>query len=126
MNISKSLYHGPRFPARVISCALRSCFHFQLSLRDIEELLFERGVIVTSRRANASVASPKGTSFGACAFFATRSAHKYFSRATRLIRQHFALKRHLLRALLYRKQLAARFVAWREFAELAQNLPTGF
>jgi hypothetical protein len=28
------------------------------------------------------------------------------------IRQHFALKRHLLRASLYRKQLAARFVAW--------------
>ena len=37
------------------------------------------------------------------------------------IRQHFALKRHLLRAALYRKQLAARFVAWREFTELAQN-----
>lgn len=29
------------------------------------------------------------------------------------IRQHFALKRHLLRAERYRKQLAARFVAWR-------------
>jgi len=27
------------------------------------------------------------------------------------IRQHFSLKRHLLRASLYRKQLAARFVA---------------
>jgi len=37
------------------------------------------------------------------------------------IRQHFALKRHLLRASLYRKQLAARFVAWRKFTELAQN-----
>ncbi|MFM0389121.1 IS6 family transposase, partial [Paraburkholderia dipogonis] len=41
------------------------------------------------------------------------------------IRQHFALKRHLLRASLYRRQLAARFVAWREFTQLAQN-PTGF
>ena len=41
-------------------------------------------------------------------------------------RQHFALKRHLLRASLYRKQLAARFVAWREFAELAQNSSTAF
>jgi putative transposase len=40
-------------------------------------------------------------------------------------RQHFALKRHLLRASLYRKQLAARFVAWCEFTELAQN-PSGF
>jgi putative transposase len=38
-----------------------------------------------------------------------------------LIRQHFALKRHLLRASLYRKQLAARFVAWREIAKVARN-----
>ena len=32
------------------------------------------------------------------------------------IRQPFALERHLLRASLYRTQLAARFVEWREFA----------
>ncbi len=37
------------------------------------------------------------------------------------IPQHFALKRHLLRASLYRKQLAAQFVAWRELAALAQD-----
>lgn len=37
------------------------------------------------------------------------------------IREHFALKRHLLRASLYRKQLATRFVAWRELTEHAQN-----
>src|SRR6202790_3619122 len=37
------------------------------------------------------------------------------------IRQHFALKRHLLPASLYRKQLAARFVAWRELTEVTQN-----
>jgi putative transposase len=37
------------------------------------------------------------------------------------IRQHFALKRHLLRASLYRKQLAARFVAWWELTEVTQN-----
>ena len=42
------------------------------------------------------------------------------------IRQHFALKRHLLRASLYRKQLAARFVAWREFAGIAQNPSSAF
>jgi putative transposase len=38
------------------------------------------------------------------------------------IRQHFALKRHLLRASLHRKQLAARFVAWCEITEVARNL----
>ncbi|MGF6415759.1 transposase-like protein [Paraburkholderia sp. MM5477-R1] len=37
------------------------------------------------------------------------------------IRQHFALKRHLLRASLYRKQLATRFEAWRLFTGLTQN-----
>jgi putative transposase len=42
-----------------------------------------------------------------------------------LIRQHFALKRHLLRASLYRQQLAARFVAWREFTDLAPDPSTG-
>ena len=40
---TRSLYHGHRFPAVVISQAVRWYFRFQLSLRDIEELLFERG-----------------------------------------------------------------------------------
>ena len=47
MKTSNSLYHGHRFPAAVISCAVRWYFRFQLSLRDMEERLFERGVIVT-------------------------------------------------------------------------------
>lgn len=47
MKKTKSLYHGHRFPATVISHAVRWYFRFQLSLRDIEELLFERGVTVS-------------------------------------------------------------------------------
>jgi putative transposase len=47
MTKTKSLYHGHRFPATVISHAVRWYFRFQLSLRDIEELLFERGVTVS-------------------------------------------------------------------------------
>jgi putative transposase len=47
MKKSKSLYRDQRFPAGVISCAVRWYYRYQLSLRDIEELLFERGVIVT-------------------------------------------------------------------------------
>jgi putative transposase len=46
MKNAKSLYHGHRFPEAAISCAVRWYFRFQLSLRDIEELLFERGIIV--------------------------------------------------------------------------------
>ncbi len=47
MKNSKPLYHRHRFPGVVISCAVRWYFRFQLSLRDIEELLFERGVTVS-------------------------------------------------------------------------------
>jgi putative transposase len=47
MTKTKSIYHGHRFPAAIISCVVRWYFRFQLSLRDIEELLFERGVIVS-------------------------------------------------------------------------------
>lgn len=38
---------GRWFPASLISHAVRWYFRFQLSLRDIEELLFEPGVIVS-------------------------------------------------------------------------------
>ncbi|SIT49631.1 transposase (fragment) [Paraburkholderia ribeironis] len=47
MKQMKSLYHGHRFPAAVISHAVRWYFRCHLSLRDIEELLFERGVVVS-------------------------------------------------------------------------------
>jgi len=248
MKKSKSLYHGHRFPAGVISCAVRWYFRFQLSLRDIEELLFERGMIVTyetircwcdkfgagfARRVKTARRKP-GSTWHLDEMFVTlrgepyllwravdeygaeldillqkrrdkAAAKRFFKRvlrsspvprkivtdqlrsypaakaeiaelasvkhvfvkaAARLnnraenshqptrererripqgdflrgvrgfrdpkrtqtflssfgpIRQHFALKRHLLRASFYRRQLAARFVAWREFTELAQN-----
>ena len=253
MKKSKSLYHGRRFPAGVISCAVRWYFRFQLSLRDIEELLFERGVIVTyetircwcdkfgkgfAHGVNAVRRKP-GSTWHLDEMFVTlrgepyllwravdehgaeldillqkwrdkAAAKRFFKRvlrsspaprkivtdplrsypaakakvpelanvkhmfvkaAARLnnraenshqptrererhihhgdflrgvrgfrdpkrtqkflssfgpIRQHFALKRHLLRASLHRKKLAARFVAWREFAQLAQNPSTAF
>ncbi|QCP54511.1 IS6 family transposase [Trinickia violacea] len=47
MKKTKSLFRGHRFPASIISCAVRWYFRFNLSLRDIEELLLERGVEVT-------------------------------------------------------------------------------
>jgi putative transposase len=47
MKKSKSTYYGFRFPAAVISWAVRWYHRFNLSLRDIEELLLERGVTVT-------------------------------------------------------------------------------
>ena len=44
MKTIKSPYYGFRFPPSVISCLVRWYHRFNLSLRDIEELLLERGV----------------------------------------------------------------------------------
>lgn len=52
--MTESPYHGHRFPAEAISCAARWA-SAQLSLRDIDELLFERGVTRPSR-SNLAVA----------------------------------------------------------------------
>ena len=61
---------------------------------------------VISLRVNASAAFPK-VSFVAWVVFVTPNERKRSCRASD--RQHFALERHLLRASLYRKQLASRF-----------------
>jgi len=47
MTKTRSPFHGYRFPAAIISCAVRWYHRFNLSLRDIEELLLGRGVTVT-------------------------------------------------------------------------------
>jgi putative transposase len=62
---------------------------------------------------------------GACAGFSTQNARRRFLSNFGPIRQHFAIKRHLLRASVYRKQLGERFAAWHRFTELTQN-PSGF
>ena len=47
MSKSKPRYHGYRFPPEVISYAVWLYYRFSLSFRDIEDLLAERGVIVS-------------------------------------------------------------------------------
>ena len=42
-----NLYRGHRFPAEVIAHAVRLYLRFALSFRDVEELLAERGVVVS-------------------------------------------------------------------------------
>jgi putative transposase len=243
MTKTKSLYHGHRFPASIISHAVRY-FRFQLILRDIEELLFERGVTVSyetirrwcekfgagfAHRVKAARCKSSSTWHLDEMFVTLRggpsllwravdehgveldillqkrrdkaAAKRFFKRvlhsnpvprkivtdqlrsypaakaeipelvnvkhvfvkaAARVnnraenshqptrererrmrgfrdpkrtqafltsfgpIRQHFALKRHLLRASLYRKHLAARFAEWREFTNVTQTPSTAF
>ncbi len=46
-DVAPPSYSGYRFPAAIISHAVWLYFRFALSYRDVEELLAERGVIVT-------------------------------------------------------------------------------
>ncbi len=47
MDATSSLYTSHRFPAEIISHCVWLYFRFCLSYRDVEELLFERGIDVT-------------------------------------------------------------------------------
>src|SRR5580704_4289347 len=47
MNLSKPLYFRHRFPAEIISHCVWLYFRFCLSDRDVEEMMAERGVVVT-------------------------------------------------------------------------------
>jgi putative transposase len=60
MKKTKSLYRGHRFPAVVISCAVCWYFRFSLSLRDVEELLLERGVAQDRYRPAAQLSGGEG------------------------------------------------------------------
>ena len=72
-------------------------FRFQLGMRDIEELLFERSVVVSEEPFAAGAIN--------------------WARGSRIA----PLKRHLPRASRYRKQLAHRFDAWHRITELTRN-----
>jgi putative transposase len=82
-----------------------------LSLRDIEALLFERGMVVSYETVHRWC-----DKFGAG-----------FARRVKAPRRRAGTTGHLdevfvsLRASLYRKQLAEHFAAWHRFTELAQH-----
>jgi putative transposase len=47
MNTSTPTYKNHRFPREIIGHAVWLYFRFSLSYRDVEELLFKRGIMVT-------------------------------------------------------------------------------
>jgi putative transposase len=47
MNSARSRYHGYRFPPEIISYAVWVYHRFCMSFRDVEDLLAERGIIVS-------------------------------------------------------------------------------
>ena len=151
------------YPLDVILLCVRWYVAYSLSLRNLEEMMVERGIEVDHSSVHRWVIKllpvfekafrnrkrPVGKSWRVDeTYVKVKGQWKYLYRAVDkagntvdfllrarrdkaaarrgTVRHHFALKWHLLRASLYRKQLAARFVAWRKFAELAQNPSTAF
>ena len=47
MNSPALSYHGYRFPTEIIAHAVWLYFRFSLSFRDVEDVLAQRGIIVT-------------------------------------------------------------------------------
>jgi putative transposase len=47
VGITEPSYKGHRYPSKIIDHCVWLCFRFTLSLRDIEELMLERGVVVS-------------------------------------------------------------------------------
>jgi putative transposase len=52
---SAPLYKGFRFPAEIISHCIWLYFRFSLSFRDVEEMMAERGVVLTDLRNRQAV-----------------------------------------------------------------------
>ena len=60
--MTKISYAGYRFPPEIIQRASRRYFRFTLSFRDVEDLLAERGIIVSMRlfRAGSTISAQGG------------------------------------------------------------------
>ena len=67
MNSPRSPYHGYRFPPEIISYCVWLYFRFSVSYRDIEELMAERGVVVTYEKAAARFFKKLLRGFEVCA-----------------------------------------------------------
>jgi putative transposase len=111
----KSLCRGHRFPAAVISCAVRWYFRFQLGLHDVEELLFERGFFISYETVRG-----RCDKFGAWFVHRVTAGRRKPGNACHLDELFVTLC-----ASLYRKQLTQRFEAQHRFLELTQN-PSDF
>ncbi|NTX19659.1 IS6 family transposase [Burkholderia cepacia] len=112
-------------PSKIVTDQLRS---YPAAKADIPELANAKHVFVkvAARVNNRAENSHQPTRGRRMRGFRDPTRTQVFLSSFGPIRQHFALKRHLLRASLYRKHLAARFVAWCEFTNVTQTPSNAF
>jgi putative transposase len=123
----KHVLHSCPMPRKIVTDQLRSYPTAKADIREPPNVkhVFVKAAARLNNRADNSH-QPTRERERRIGSFRERKRTQAFLSSFGPIRQHFALKRHLLRAALYRKQLGERFAVWHRFAELTQNLSTGF
>jgi transposase-like protein len=131
MKRSASLYNGHRFPPEIIQHAVWLYHRFNLSTRDIEDLLAERGISVsygvahrelipnaihdTSRyannRAEVSHQPTRARERGMRRFKSQRQAQRFLG-VQSAVQNLFNLGRHLISAKHYREIRQRAFASW--------------
>lgn len=115
-------YKRHRFPPDIISYTVWLYFRFNLSHRDIEDLLAERGITVSreaihstqqyeNNRAEQSHESTRVRERGMRKFKSVRQAQRFLG-AHVAVSNLFNLRRHLVRAQHYRNLRTSAFAEW--------------
>ena len=113
-------------PRKIVTDQLRS---YPAAKAEVPELTHVKHVFVkASARVNGAENSHQPTRERERRMrgFRTPERTQAFLSSFGPIRQHFAIKQHLLQASLYRKQLAMRFATWHRFTGLAHDPSTAF
>jgi transposase-like protein len=116
-NLGMSTYKRHRFPPDIISYAVWLYYRFNLSHRNIEDLLAERGITVhvtdqyANNRAEQSHESTRVRERGMRRFKSVAQAQKFLT-AHAAVNNLFNLGRHLARAQHYRDLRVSAFSEW--------------
>jgi transposase-like protein len=116
-NLGMSTYKRHRFPPDIISYAVWLYYRFNLSHRDIEDLLAEGGITVhvtdqyANNRAEQSHESTRVRERGMRRFKSVAQAQKFLT-AHAAVNNLFNLGRHLARAQHYRDLRVSAFSEW--------------
>jgi len=121
MSNDRQRYHRHRFPPEIISHAVWLYHRFGLSLRDVEDLLAERGITVSYEAHRALREQPSRGLASATRqrerqlrrFKSAGQAQRFLS-VHSVVRNLFNLGRHRLRAGNYRLLRGRAFAIWTE------------
>ena len=128
-------YKNYRFPAEIIRHGVWLYYRFTLSYRDVEELMFERGITVSheavrqkreilpsvehrqsrslNNRCENAHRPTRQREYRMQGFKSAGHAPRFLS-AYGPITQHFRPRRHRLSAADYRQEMRQRFASWAE------------